>query len=48
MSFIAGFQFNRLVKPAILAIGLCALGASAALAQTGERRAGDDRRQRAR
>ena len=33
MSFNAGFQFNRLVRPAILAIGLCALGSSAALAQ---------------
>ena len=33
MSFNAGFQFNRLVRPAILAIGFCALGSSAALAQ---------------
>src|ERR1700677_2764398 len=33
MSLLAGFPFDRLVRPAILAIGLCALGASTALAQ---------------
>src|ERR1700677_2108489 len=33
MLSIPSFPFNSLVKPAILAIGLCALGASAALAQ---------------
>jgi branched-chain amino acid transport system substrate-binding protein len=33
MSLLAGFPFDRLVRAAILAIGLCALGASTALAQ---------------
>jgi ABC-type uncharacterized transport system substrate-binding protein len=34
MSFVAGLRFGRLLEPAILAMGLCALGASATPAQT--------------